>query len=510
MKALFVALSFLFPIAPTLNAMQPDGGESRKIDLAMPAGAPLRLYLTKRVSRRAGEPVEGKTIEPAFAFDREVVPAGSLVSGKISRAPSVSKWRRVQSILNGDFTPLRNAVIQIDTLTLPDGTKRTIRTEEAPALPTFFNEPSTKKRKQSAQQQKPQAQPQDQNGGILGTAKQTAKRTLKQKVDSEISSRTYGVADIVRAPNHKEKLIDFLWARSPYHPQYLRRGTRVDSPLIDPLQFGNAEIKTPELAALGSQPAADTMGRVRLLTPLDSATAKVGDPVRASVSIPLFTADHKLALPEGTLLTGSVTVAKRARTFHRGGQLRFRFDSLMLPEVATSQQPVPAAEVASSAAAKPPDEAQIELKRRTTALSTQATLEGAESSGGTPIKVDSEGGVQTQESKTRFLAPAIALIMASKAADNDAGRNHTASGAGGEANVSGRSLGGLSGFGLVGMASSQGSKYIGMAFGYYGLALSVYSNVVAKGGEVVFSQNDMMDVRFGARSVEKQEKKTQR
>jgi hypothetical protein len=463
--------------------------------------------LTKRVSKRAGEPVEGKTIEPVFAFDREVVPAGSLVSGKISRAPSVSKWRRAQSALNGDFTPLRNAVIQIDTLTLPDGTKRTLRTEEAPALATIFNEPSKKKQKQKAQQQTPQPGPQDQNGGILGTAKQTAKQALKQKMDSEISSRTYGVADIVRAPNHKEKLIDFLWARSPYHPQYLRRGTRVDSPLIDPLQFGSTEVKTPDLAALGSQPAADTMGRVRLLTPLDSATAKVGDPVRASVTIPLFTADHKLAVPEGTMLTGSVTVAKRARSFHRGGQLRFRFDNLVLPKNATSQTPAPAAEIASSAPATSQDETQVELKRRATPLSTQATIDGAESSGGTPIKIDSEGGVQTQESKTRFLAPAIALIMASKAADNDAGRNHTASGTGGEANVSGRTLGGLSGFGLVGMAASQGSKYIGMGFGYYGLALSFYSNVVANGGEVVFSQNAMMDVRFGARPAAKQQKK---
>jgi hypothetical protein len=507
MKAVILVFSFFFPIVPSLQAMQPDVGESRKIDLAVPAGAPLRLYLTKRVSRRAGEPVEGKTIEPVFAFDREVVPAGSLVSGKISRAPSVSKWRRVQSILNGDFTPLRNAVIQIDTLTLPDGTKRSIRTEEAPALSTFFNEPSTKKQKQKAQPQKPQPGPQDQNGGILGTARQRAKQSLKQKMDSEISSRTYGVADIVRAPNHKEKLIDFLWARSPYHPQYLRRGTRVDSPLIDPMQFGSAEVKTPDLAALGSQPAPDAMGRVRLLTPLDSATAKVGYPVRASVSIPLFTTDHKLALPEGTMLIGTVTVAKKARSFHRGGQLRFRFDNLVLPEEATSQAPAPAAETASSAAARSQDETQVELQRRATPLSTQATLEAAESSGGSPIKIDSEGGVQTQESKTRFLAPAISLIIASKAADNDAGRNHAASGAGGEANISGRTLGGLSGFGLVGAVSSQGSKYIGMAFGYYGLALSVYSNVVAKGGEVVFNQNAMMDVRFGARSAAKQEKK---
>jgi hypothetical protein len=274
------------------------------------------------------------------------------------------------------------------------------------------------------------------------------------------------------------------------------------------LQFGSATIKAADLGALGAQPGPDTVGRIRLLTPLDSETAKVGDPVRAAVSIPLFSADHKLALPEGTLLTGTVTVAKKARSFHRGGQLRFRFDNLTLPEDVVSARPAPTAEANAPQATKAPDESQVELKRRTAApIPTQATLQGAESSGTTPIKVDSEGGVGTQESKARFLAPAISLLIASKAADTDAGRNHsTSTASGGEANVSGRTLGGLSGFGLIGMATSQASKYAGMAFGYYGLAWSVYRNVVAKGGEIVFDGNAMMDVRFGARTAKVEKK----
>jgi hypothetical protein len=39
-----------------------------------------------------------------------------------------------------------------------------------------------------------------------------------------------------------------------------------------------------------------------------------------------------------------------------------------------------------------------------------------------------------------------------------------------------------------------------MAFGYYGLAWSVYSSVFARGGEVQFDKNAMMDVKFGARA----------
>ena len=50
------------------------------------------------------------------------------------------------------------------------------------------------------------------------------------------------------------------------------------------------------------------------------------------------------------------------------------------------------------------------------------------------------------------------------------------------------------------MAVSQSSRYVGMAFGYYGLALSVYSSVIATGGEVQFDKNAMMDIRFGSRT----------
>ena len=130
----------LVPFLPGLAAQQqlPDETE---VPLTVSAGAPLRFYLTKRVSKRAGEPVEGRIIEPVFAFDREVVPAGSVVSGKVSRTIPVSKWRRVQSILNGDFTPLRKATIQIDALILPDGARRAIQTEEVAPFPQSSGSP---------------------------------------------------------------------------------------------------------------------------------------------------------------------------------------------------------------------------------------------------------------------------------------------------------------------------------------------------------------------------------
>lgn len=442
------------------------GDESANVALNVPPGVPLRLYLTKTVPKRVGAPVEAKILESVYAFDREVIPAGSVVTGKVSRVQPMNKWLRFQAIVNGDFTPLRDAWVEFDGVTVPAGSRLPLHTAQVMGLNSFYIEPSKKKNQKS--------QPQNQNGGILGTAKQAA----KDRINAEINARSRGIADIVRAPNKKEKLVDFLWSKLPYHPQNMRRGMRFDAPLGDRLQFGTELVKLADLAELGKQPSADSVVRARLLTELDSASAKPGQQVEAVVAAPLFSADHKLVMPEGTRLVGSVTLAKGARSFHRGGLLRFSFQSVELP-----------AEVANLRPGDPPAPAQR----------IQATLAGAEGSGPVPIKVDSEGSVKTEESKTRFIAPAIALVLASKAADNDAG-HHNVSGSSGNANVSGRTLGGGSGFGLLGAVVSQSSPYVGMAFGYYGLGWSVYTNIIAKGGEVQFDQNAMMDIRFGARA----------
>ena len=70
--------------------------------------------------------------------------------------------------------------------------------------------------------------------------------------------------------------------------------------------------------------------------------------------------------------------------------------------------------------------------------------------------------------------------------------------------ASGRTLGGGFGLGMLGAAISQTSPYVGMAFGYYGLAWSAYSTVVGRGPEVEFENNAMMDIKFGARTPRSQ------
>jgi hypothetical protein len=326
---------------------------------------------------------------------------------------------------------------------------------------------------------------------VLGTGKQKIQEQINYQID-----RVKSIPDIVRAPNKMERLSDYLMAKLPYHPQFVRNGTRFDAELRNPLDFGSESVTRSSMLLLGTQPAAESLVHARLITSLDSSTSKPGQQVDAILSEPLFSPDHKLILPEGTRLTGSVVMAQKARLFHRTGKLRFNFQDVNLPaEAAQLKFPEPATAPVETPA--PAVETQKVLRFR-----SQAILKAAESDEA-PVKVDSEGGVKATESKSRFIETAIALLIAQKAGDNDRDRFKGGGGSvgtGQNGNVSGRTLGGGLGFGLLGSLLSQSSKYVGTAFGYYGLAWSVYSTVIARGPEVQFDKNAVVDIGFNPRT----------
>lgn len=453
-----------------------SGAQQQETPLVVPAGVPLRLYLTRRIPKRTGAIVEAKVLDPVYAFDRQVIPAGAVALGKVDGVRSVPRWQRVRAILNGDFTPLHTAQIEFTTIVMPDGSRLSLHTVESPGLNSIVSSRPPKK----------QTATQPQNTGVIATGKQQVKDAIQGQLD-----RARSISDTIRGPNKMEKLEDYLLAKLPYHPQYLRRGTRFDAELLDPLSFGSEPVPPGFLALVGTQPQADSVAHARLITPLDSFSSKPGETVVAVLAEPVFSADHKLILPEGTHVEGTVVLAKKARFFHRSGQLRFNFREVQLPEEVVRLQAT--APITPVAIGRP---AQETLKFR-----TQASLQGAESTGKTPLKVDSEGGVKATETKTRFLAAAAAVMIARRAGDNDAGRNATGQATGPNSNVGGRTLGGGLGFGMLGSAISQTSPYVGAAFGYYGMAWSLYSALIARGAEVQFGKNAMVDIRFDTRAA---------
>lgn len=451
-STIFRSICVFAAASASLAAAEP---EAITVPLTVSPGVPLRLYLTQRLTKRVGDPVHAKVLEPVFAFDRQVIPAGADVLGRVARLENVSKVKRALAIMNGDFTPLHRAEIEFTTLTMPGGRQFRLKTAETTGLATIFSPKPAKKSK-----------PGKQRSGVAWIAHQQAQDAINRAVNS----RTRGVADLVHGPDKKDRLEDFVLMKLPWHPQWVRKGTRFDAELLEPLQFGTAQVKPESLKLLGTQPPPDSVVHARLVTPLDTSTSNEGDRVEAILCEPLFTPDRKLILPEGTRLVGAVTVSEAAKYFHRGGKLRFNFKDITLPAAVVAAAPQP------------------ENK-------TLAMLSAAEPGGDAKIKVDSEGGVKAVESKTRLLKPALAALIAAKSMDNDAGKAHAEQ----EGNASGRSLGGASGFGLLGVAAAQSSKFLGSAFGMYGMAVSVYSNVIARGSEVTFGNNAAVDIRFGAR-----------
>jgi hypothetical protein len=476
---LAIALSL---VSVALAAPQDSpNNQVRNIPLTVPAGVPLRLYLTKRVPKRLNAPVDAKLLTPLYAFDHEVIPAGTQVSGHVSRVQSVSRWERARAILGGDFTPLRVVQIEFTSLLLADGRSMELHTIESPGLNSLVPLKPPKPPSQNAQS--------NNNGGVLSAGKQQA----RDAIDAQIA-RVKSIPDVVRAPGKKAWLYDYAMSRLPYHPQSVRSRTRFDAELQSPLTFGSEKVAQDSLALLGSQPSPGSIVHARLLTPLDSLNSTPGEKVEAVLEEPLFSADRKLILPEGTLVDGTVTAAKRARWFHRGGRLRFTFQNVGL-----SPQ---AAELISAPAGAPLSSASPEEKlHRAEGLQfrTQATLNAAEG-GNAPLKVDKEGGVQATESKTRFIGTAVALMVSRRAADNDPVRSPSRAITGQSSNIGGRTLGGGMGFGLLGAIAAQSSRSVGAAFGYYGLAWAVYSTVVKRGAEVQFGKNAVIDIGFNQRT----------
>jgi hypothetical protein len=454
-----IQLGALAVVCPLVCAAGPQPlAENISIHLRVDAGTPLRLYITKRASYRQGEPVQAKFAEPVWAFDRIVIPAGTAVDGRIVQLEPVSKMARAMAIVRGDFTPLKQAEVSFTRMILSDGRSVVLDVQPSFGLASIYD-PAMAAR--NSKQKRPARNPDTRSAHLWSLAKRQA--------HAQANARTRGLLDFVRGPNKREWLEDFLWAKLPYHPQRYRTGNRFDAVLEKPIDFGEVSVAAANLREVGSQPAPGAPALVRFLSTISSADAHAGEAIAGVLSQPLLSADHRVVLPEGTRLTGKITLARPARMFHRGGQLRFAFGEVEPPAFASAPAPRPEPAQAQLTAAEPK---------------------------GSSVSIDEEGTARATESKARFLRPVIAGLVAAKSMDNDAGKQNASGGA--EANYGGRGLGGFSGFGLFGTAAAMGPPPVGAALGFYGLGWSAYSTIVSRGREVIFDKNSAIAIRFGA------------
>jgi hypothetical protein len=291
---------------------------------------------------------------------------------------------------------------------------------------------------------------------VLSTSEPPRKGLATRAKDAAKAKAKQTVGDIKRRSNLR-RLKDGVFASLPFHAQYISEGTVYDAELLAPLAFG--EVAPIERAPAGTPAPADSVLSARLVTSLSSALTPRGTPIRAVLTVPLFSADQQLILPEGTDLSGEVTLARPARHFRRNGQLRILFDSARAP--------------------------------REDSLGLLASLYAAEVSGGRRLAIDDEGGARMTNSNTRFIAPALSLgALAATTAMEPVTEPGTVEpgvlpGAM-EPNSLGTGSGGFSGLGLLGIGLSQISRPTAVALGVVGLGRSVYGSVIGKGREVSF------------------------
>jgi hypothetical protein len=420
--------------------------------LVVPEGAPLRIAVSKKVRYKKGQVVYGKTIEPVFAFDREVLPAGTEVHGHISGFKSASRLIRIRALMGGNFTPIREPLLAFDSLMTQDGKTIPIAPEVSVGADTVvrFNN--------SAESQKK---------GRVAAATELARQ--------QIEAKKRAVLDTIKGPGKMDRVKEQLWSLAPWHPQYLPAGSRFNAKLTSSLEFGEVRIPVDALAELGSQPPSDAVVAARLITALDSKTATHGMTVEAVLTRPLMSPEGHILFPEGSRLTGDVVQTEPARRWHRNGKLAFMF----------TQMAPPAGLIAGVA---PPAKQEVEGR-----------LDGVEVNGkdGT-VQLDEEGGAAATSSKKRFIAPAISMVLAMHGADNDPVRVHGVKTGAYQHNYAGHLLSGVVGFGLLGGAVGRFIGPAGTALGFYGAGRSIYSNIVARGQEVTFPMNTPIEIRFGS------------
>jgi hypothetical protein len=436
-------------IHPTSTcAAQNASQQSVSIPLTVQSGIPLHITLDKQVPMQAGAKIEGTVTDPVYAFDQMVIPSGSKVLGKVASVVPVDRKVRAHSILGGDFTPWKTPHIELDTLVLKNGQRYSISTKVTQGAPQMVHLTATP--------------------GKAATKTGIVSRTL-HRVRSQIHAAHQQASQAIGTPGKWNRIK--LWAgtqverRLPYHRQRIQAGTVYSAELTSPLNMGNKQLPVQALNQVGTAPPPGSVVHACLLTPLDSSTAKRGTPVQAILTEPLFSAKHQLILPEGSLMQGIVVRARPARRLHHNGELRFTFQRI---------EPV-----------------------RAQPRSVEGSLEGVAVDKRENLNLDSEGGAKAENSKGHYLAPALSLAIAHSAADTGDGPGSAVGN--NSAGAAPSAVYGGMGFGLLGSLAVMAiaSQPVGAAFAYYGSALSIYSQWLRRGQDVVFARDTSMEIRFG-------------
>ena len=427
--------------------------QAERVELVATTGTPLRIAIDETTSLRSvGQPVHGTLVEPLYSYDRIVLPAGARVTGHVASLDSPSRFARLKAWSSGDFSPNRRATIAFDAVE-QDGRMIELRALGVNGIANVRREVA---------RDAPAAADEDAPKGATARAKEEARQKIRESIASA-KERASDALSMIKGPGKMNRLKLFLVNQLPYHRQYLTKGTVYDARLQTDVAFGTVD--GAAIAPAGTRPAPLSLLRARLATSLDSAKTPKGTTFEAVVIQPVLSSDHELILPQGTRLTGEVTVARPARRFHRNGQLRFLIERVDLPD-----QP---------------------------AAPLLASLHSIDASADDRIALDEEGGAAVGDSKTRFIAPALAVLAFRGGLDH---HEHLDPDGDGHMIQSGHpgalGAGGFLGLGTLGAVLGPAWRPAGLALSGVGIVRTMYKNVFGKGQEVHFGEDTPIELQL--------------
>lgn len=405
----------------------------------VPAGTPLPLQLTSHTRMKVGQPVHAELLYPLYVDNHLLLPARTVVEGSvISLHPD--RARQNTSRLRADFTPFHTPVVRFDSLIAPDGRTVPIATADATDGAPLYRVVRT-----------PAVQ-----GSLFHRYVEMGKQMAREQMA------------IVTGPDKRDRLQQFLYTQLPYHPERIARETAFTAETEQPLTLSpmpspfvkSALANTGQISLVSAKPATEgkrsdsgssPMWRIEayLNQPISSETSKADQVISATVAKPILNADGTIAVPQGSVLSGSVVEARPSRRFAKQGVLRFSFRQLTRPGEETQ--------------------------------AVRASLASIDGSSEQPLALDSEGNAKPKP-QDKIIVPALLLLAASSPLHHDEGSTDNSLGK--DAVASG-SLG-LIAF-IIGTAAQQQNVAAGL--GYYSAAVAIYPRFIAKGKAVSFPKD---------------------
>ena len=153
------------------------GAEPMAIPMSVGVGTPIKVAIDSDVRvRKVGQAIQCRTTEPVYAFDKLLIPVGTVVNGKVSAIDSVPKVVRTMQAANGNFSPARKVHVQFDELVMGDGRRLPLQTVASPAPDGVLRFVSAKEKPEQKNKVQDAASKQDLDAAVAALSRRRLAR----------------------------------------------------------------------------------------------------------------------------------------------------------------------------------------------------------------------------------------------------------------------------------------------------------------------------------------------